>query len=151
MTNQFAKWAAIPLRAIVGFGFMAHGYAKLANGPEHFIGNLQLLGVPAPELMGWVTIMLELVGGAAVMVGAFVPLVSLPLAAILLVAAFTVHLQYGFSSIKLKEVTPAGAQFGPPGYEMDLLYLAALATLVLGGSGQLGIDDYLAKRNGRKI
>jgi hypothetical protein len=34
---------------------------------------------------------------------------------------------------------------------MDLLYLAALATLVLGGSGQLGIDDYLAKRNGRKI
>src|SRR5687768_17984544 len=29
----------------------------------------------------------------------------------------------------------AGAQFGPPGYEVNLLYLASLAALVLGGSG----------------
>jgi putative oxidoreductase len=45
-------------------------------------------------------------------------------------------LPYGFSSIKPREVTSAGPQFGPPGYETDLLYiaaLAALATLVVGG------------------
>lgn len=28
-------------------------------------------------------------------------------------------------------------QFGPPGYELNLLYLACLAALVLGGSGPL--------------
>jgi hypothetical protein len=39
---------------------------------------------------------------------------------------FTVHLPYGFSSIKLQTVTQAGAQFGQPGYETALLYLAAL-------------------------
>jgi uncharacterized membrane protein YphA (DoxX/SURF4 family) len=54
-------------------------------------------------------------------------------AAILLVAIFTVHLPYGFSSIKLQAVTAAGPQFGPPGFETDLLYLACLAALVLGG------------------
>ena len=56
------------------------------------------------------------------------------------------HLPYGFSSIKLQAVTAAGAQFGPPGYETDLLYLACLAALVLGGSGPLAIDGFLAKR-----
>jgi putative oxidoreductase len=75
-----------------------------------------------------------------------VPLVSLPMAAILLVAIFTVHLPYGFSSIKLMAVTASGAQFGPPGYECNLLYLACLLALVLGGSGPLAIDDLIRKR-----
>src|SRR5437868_2740605 len=52
---------------------------------------------------------------------------------------------YGFSSIKLQAVTAAGAQFGPPGFETDLLYLACLATLVLGGSGPLAIDGRSAE------
>jgi putative oxidoreductase len=142
---SITRWAPIPLRLIVGYGFMAHGFAKIMNGPEHFIAILKTLGVPAPELMGWFTIMVELVGGLAVLMGAFVRLLSLPMAAILLVAMFTVHLPYGFSSIKLRAVTAAGAQFGPPGYEVNLLYLACLATLVLGGSGPLTIAAVLAK------
>jgi putative oxidoreductase len=68
------------------------------------------------------------------------------MAAVLLVAMVTVHLPYGFSSIKLLAVTTAGAQFGPPGFETDLLYLACLAALVLGGSGPLAIDGLLAMR-----
>jgi putative oxidoreductase len=59
---------------------------------------------------------------------------------------FTVHLPYGFSSIKLEAVTAAGAQFGPPGYETNLLYLACLAALALGGSGPFAIDGLLLKR-----
>ncbi len=143
--SGIAHWVAIPLRLIVGYGFMAHGFAKIMNGPEHFIAILHTLGVPAPDLMGWLTILVELVGGFAVLMGAFVRVFSLPMAAILLVAMFTVHLPYGFSSIKLRAVTAAGAQFGPPGYEVDLLYLACLAALVLGGSGPLTIEAVLAK------
>ena len=67
------------------------------------------------------------------------------MAAVLLVAMITVHLPYGFSSIKLQAVTTAGARFGPPGFETDLLYLACLAALVLGGLGPLTIDGLLAK------
>lgn len=136
------RWAALPLRLIVGYGFVAHGYAKVMNGPERFAASLHALGVPAPHTMAWMTIGVELVGGAAVLAGAWIPLLSVPLAAILLVAAITVHLPYGFSSIKLREVTAAGPQFGPPGYETDLLYLAALATLVLGGSGPFSLDEW---------
>jgi putative oxidoreductase len=102
--------------------------------------------VPAPHFMAWSTILIEVIGGLAVLLGAFVALVSLPMAAVLLVAMFTVHLPYGFSSIKLMAVTAAGAQFGPPGYETNLLYLACLAALVLGGSGPLSIDDLIRKR-----
>jgi putative oxidoreductase len=138
------RWAAIPLRMIVGYGFMAHGYAKLVNGPDHFIGILHALSVPAPELLGWMTILTELAGGLAVLIGAFVPVVSVPMAAVLLVA-LTVHLPYGFSSIKLQSVTAAGPQFGQPGYETALLYLACLATLVMGGSGPLSVDGRHAR------
>jgi hypothetical protein len=96
--------------------------------------------------MGWLTIFVEIAGGLAVLLGALVPLASIPMAAVLLVAIVTVHLPYGFSSIKLQAVTAAGAQFGPPGFETNLLYLACLAALVLGGSGPLAIEGLLAKR-----
>lgn len=143
---QVARWAPIPLRLIVGGGFLQHGLAKLSRGPDAFATILQALGVPASHVMAWVTILIEVLGGLAVLAGAFVALVSLPMAALLVVAMFTVHLPYGFSSIKLMSVTAAGAQFGPPGYETDLLYLACLAALVLGGSGPLAIDGLIRGR-----
>src|SRR5947209_19168097 len=144
--SPIARWAPVPLRLIVGYGFMEHGFAKLARSLDAFPAILQALGVPAPHLMGWLTILVEILGGLAVLLGALVPLASIPMAAVLLVAMVTVHLPYGFSSIKLLAVTAAGAQFGPPGFETDLLYLACLTALVLGGSGPLAIDGLLAKR-----
>ena len=144
-------WWAVPLRVIVGYGFMAHGFAKLSRGPDAFAAVLFALGTPIPDVMAWATILVELLGGCAVLIGAFVSLASLPMAAVLLVAIFTVHLPFGFSSIKLVAVTRAGAQFGPPGYETALLYLACLAALVLGGPGPLAIDNLrrASRRTGR--
>jgi len=124
---------------------MEHGFAKLSKGPDVFAGILHALAVPAPHFMAWVTIVTELLGGLAILLGGFVSVVSLPMAALLLVAIFTVHLPYGFSSIKLIGVTPSGAQFGPVGYECSLLYLVCLAALVLGGPGPLAIDGLLRK------
>jgi putative oxidoreductase len=139
-------WYAIPLRLIVGFGFMQHGYAKLARGPDDFIAILHALGVPAASLAAWATIAVELVGGALILLGALVPLASLPMAAVLLTAIVTVHLPNGYSSIKLLSVDAAGAHFGQPGYETDLLYLAALIALSLGGAGPLSVDGLLQRR-----
>jgi putative oxidoreductase len=59
---------------------------------------------------------------------------------------FGVHLHYGFSSIKLMALSAAGAEFGPPGYELNLLYLAGLATLALAGSSPLSLDRLIASR-----
>lgn len=80
------------------------------------------------------------------MVGAFVAPLSVPLAVVMLTAMFTVHLQYGFSSVRLKAVTPAGAEFGPVGYEMNLLYIAALLALALAGPGTPSVDHWLRTR-----
>ena len=128
---------------------MEHGFAKLAKGPDAFANILQAMRVPGPHFMAWSTILVEILGGLAVILGAFVALASVPMAAVLLVAMFTVHLPYGFSSIKLRAITATGAQFGPPGYEVDLLYLACLAALVLGGPGPLAIDGLIRRR--RKV
>jgi len=141
------EWGAVLLRLMVGYGFMAHGLAKLSRGPEAFAVVLHGLGVPNPEVMAWITIVVELLGGFTVLIGAFVRVISVPLAVVLLVAIVTVHLPYGFSSIKLIAVTSAGPQFGPPGYEVDLLYLACLAALVMGGAGPFSVDRALARRN----
>lgn len=141
-------WALLPLRLIIGFGFMAHGYAKLSKGVDGFADILQVIGVPAPVLAAWTTLV-ELFGGLAVLAGAFIPLVSVPLVIVMLVALFTVHLPYGFSTIKLMAVTANGAQFGPPGYELNLLYIAGLLALVLGGASPLSIDGWLVRRKKR--
>ena len=143
-------WGGLPLRLIVGFGFMEHGYAKLARGPEVFVGILHALHMPAAPLLAWATILTELIGGFAVLAGALVPLVSIPMTIVLLVAIVTVHLPNGFSSIKLLAVTPAGAHFGQPGYETDLLYLACLGALVLGGSGPFAVDSFLLRRRSKQ-
>jgi putative oxidoreductase len=148
---QFAHWAPIPLRLIVGFGFMQHGFAKLARGPDAFAAILQALHVPVPHFMAWATILTEILGGFAVLLGSFVWLVSLPMTAVLLVAVFTVQLRYGFSSIKLLGVTPAGAQFGPPGYETNLLYIACLAALVMAGPGPFAVDGLLRAGGDRRL
>src|SRR5262249_29686483 len=136
--------------AIVGYGLMAHGFAKLSRGPDSFATILHALGVPIPHVMAWATVLVELFGGLAVLSGTFVVVASIPLAIVLLFAVLTVHLPYGFSSIKLVAVTTTGAQFGPPGYETNLLYIACLAALVIGGSGPASIDGLLARRLGNR-
>jgi len=97
--------------------------------------------------MAWVVTLVEIFGGLAILVGAFVTLMSIPLVVIHLVAMFGVHWQYGFSSVNTVGLTAAGPQFGPPGFEINLLYIAGLLALVLGGgAGALSVDRLLARR-----
>ena len=66
---QWANWYAIPLRIVVGLGFMQHGYAKLARGADSFTAILHALSMPMPSFLSWLTIAVELLGGLAVLVG----------------------------------------------------------------------------------
>ena len=95
--------------------------------------------------MAWLTIGVEILGGIAILFGGFISLVSIP-TILLAVAIVTVHLPYGFSTIKLMSVTAGRALFGPPGYECDLLYIACILTLVLSGPSPLSIDAYRLRK-----
>ena len=148
--NTARHWALLPLRAIVGYGFLAHGLAKWNRGPANFGKLLHVLGVPAPVPTAWLVTLLEIFGGLAILAGVLVALVSIPLVVSMLVAMFTVHLRYGFSSINTVGLTATGPVFGQPGYEIDLLYIACLLALALLGPGPLSLDAWL-RANGRHV
>src|SRR5262245_3117240 len=88
------QWAPLPLRLVIGYGFLAHGWAKLSRGPAGFARLLEQIGAPLPELTAWVSTFIEILGGLAILAGAFVAVVSVPLIVMMLVAMFTVHLRY---------------------------------------------------------
>jgi len=134
------------VRSIVGIGFIVHGWAKLIRGPAGFALLLGRIGVPVPWFTAWVATLAEIVGGAAVLLGAFVTAASVPLIAMMLVATFKIHLQYGFSSINTIGLASNGPRFGPPGYEVNLLYVASLVALILGGAGAVSFDEWRARR-----
>src|SRR5262245_46599526 len=141
-----SHWVPLPLRLIIGFGFMAHGWAKLSRGPSGFAKLLGQIGAPLPEATAWASTFVELLGGLAIFVGAFVEVVSIPLIVMMLVAMFTVHMRYGFRSVNTIGLTEDGPKFGPPGYEVNLLYIAGLISLLMGGAGSLSIDRVLLRK-----
>jgi putative oxidoreductase len=134
------RWTLLPLRLVIGIGFLAHGLAKWTRGPAKFGLLLQQAGVPFPFHTAWLVTLLEVFGGAALIVGFLVTLVSIPLALSMVGAIFTVQGRYGFSSVNTVGLTPSGPVFGPPGYEINLVYIAGLLALALSVPTALSID-----------
>lgn len=145
--KNYDQWTPLFLRLIIGFGFMVHGWAKLSKGsPVGFEQLLTQLGFPLPHLSAWIAALVEVFGGLAIFVGFAVGITAIPLICTMLVAMFTIHINYGFSSIKTIGLTPQGPLFGPPGYEINLLYIAGLVSLIFTGAGMYSVDSLLANR-----
>ena len=145
---MYRTWAPLPLRIILGIGFIYHGFPKLFSsaGHEGFVAMLQGIGVPAATLTAWIVAIVESLGGLALIAGAYVAVAAVPLAVNMLVALFTVHLPMGFSFMNITGMSETGPMFGMPGYEVNLLYIAGLVALILGGAGTLSIDEMRAAR-----
>ena len=137
---------AFVFKAIIGFGFMAHGWAKLSRGTAGFQKLLEQIHVPLPYLTSWLVPFIELFGGLAILIGAFVTIISIPLIITMIVAMLTVQINYGFSSVKTIGLTIHGPLFGPPGYEINLLYIASLISLMLTGAGAFSVDSFRGHR-----
>lgn len=135
--RHWNEWAPLPLRLVLGSGFVYHGFPKLFStvGHDKFVGMLQSIGVPAPDTMAWVIGIVEAGGGLALILGAWVAISAALLTIDMLVAMWTVHLLHSFSSTNITGVTEASPTFGTPGYEVNLLYIAGLLALFLGGAG----------------
>lgn len=147
--EDLSHYAPLVLRLAIGIGFVMHGWAKLSRGPDKFADVLAWMHVPWPHATAWLVTLIEIFGGIALLIGAFIMLVSLPLIAIHLVAMFGVHWQYGFSSVKTIGLDAHGPQFGPPGFEINLIYMAGLLAILLSGSAGAWSIDRLRERKDR--
>ena len=97
---------------ILGVGFIVHGWAKWQRGPAVFAELLEQARVPLPLVNAWLVTVLEIFGGLALLIGAFVAFVSIPLIISMVGAMFTVNIKYGFSAVKTLGITPEGPQLG---------------------------------------
>lgn len=127
-------WAMLPLRLALGVILVHAGVGKFRRGVGGFAAWLGELGVPLPRLAGPAVATLELVGGAMLLAGLFTSWVAIPLAASMAVATYV-------NAVKLR--LPFAGNEHAQGYELDILMVAALAALIVGGAGPLSLDAVL--------
>jgi putative oxidoreductase len=123
-----AAYGAFVLRVTLGVAALSHGLTKLlVFTPAGTVGFFGSLGYPA--WLAWAVMLIEIIGGAALLVGCYARIVALVQIPILL-GAVMVHL-------------PNGWMFAAPngGWEYPLFWAAALLTLVLVGPGAFAMRD----------
>jgi putative oxidoreductase len=109
---------------------------------------LSQIGITHPTMTLWIISLTSVLGGVALLTGAWIRTVSVPLAINVAAVLFLIHVPSGFDFVKLNAVTPQGPQFGMPGYEVSLLYMAGFLSLYLSGAGAYSVD---AAREGRRL
>jgi putative oxidoreductase len=136
---KLSSLAPVVLRVAVGVVMAAHGLQKLQGGPAEGFGQGMLggmLGLPAPELLGWLVTIAELVGGILLIFGLLTRLATIPLIAVLLGAIALVKADMGL-------IVDDGA-----GAELDLALLAGLVAVLLLGPGRPSLDHLLGIERG---
>ena len=125
--------ALLAIRLVMGPMLAWHGFKKIEGGVEQFVGTVDRLGFPLPELLARGVIAIELVGGICLALGLLTRLWGGLLTVQMLLIVFKVKWDVGL--------------FGPPGrgggFEIDLLYAAAGAALLLAGPGLAALDQLL--------
>ena len=105
------------------------------------IGFFQFLNIPLPAFTGWFILLLELVGGLALILGVAIRWLGLLFAIELIVAIVVYKLPMGITFI-----TTGQPQASDAGYEPDVALIAGMLALVVLGAGPLSIERNLMKR-----
>src|SRR4051794_7678836 len=131
--TRTAPYAAFILRVTLGIMFLAHAALKLfvftPAGTAQFFGSLGL-----PPALAYLTMLAEVLGGVALILGFYTRWAALALVPILLGAIVTVH-------------GPAGFFFNNPngGWEFLAFWIAALLAQALLGDGAYAVRSGSAK------
>jgi len=130
-------------RVALGLVLFPHGAQKLLGwfGGYGWSGTMAFftdtMRLPAP--LAFLIILAESLGAVGLVLGAGTRLAALGVAAVMVGAIFTTHLDVGFF------MNWSGAQRGE-GFEYHLLALALALPLVVRGGGALAVDGVLAAR-----
>lgn len=135
---QAQRYGPTLLRVIVGVVFFAHGAQKLfVYGLAGVAGSFEALGIPAPALAAAFATGVEVLGGAALILGLWTRYAAAALVFDMMGALVTVHIGAGF--------------FLPDGYEFVLTLMGASAALALSGAGALALDNVLGRRGSGEV
>jgi putative oxidoreductase len=131
----------VPVRIGTGIIFAAHGSQKLFGwfggyGLEGTAGWLESIGLGPGILMATLAGSAEFFGGLLLIIGLLVRPAALVLAATMVVAIVTVHLENGLFMAN-------------NGYEFGLALLAISVALVIRGAGSLSVDRVLQSKLAR--
>ncbi|MCF6742757.1 DoxX family protein [Blastococcus sp. KM273128] len=122
-------------RIAVGLVFVAHGWQKLGtSGIDGTAAFFDSVGVPAASAAAWFAALVELLGGAALVVGLAVPVAGLLLLVDMVGAFVFVH-------------AGAGLFVEQGGYELVLALGAASLVLAAVGAGRFSADHLLTGRS----
>jgi putative oxidoreductase len=137
------RWSPLPLRLLLGIGCIHHGWHNVIMVDERqaFTWMLRDIGAGHPLLLLAVISAVSFTGGLALLTGAYVRLACIPLAVNVSAILLFIHAPSGFDFVKLTAVTVQGPQYGMPGYEVSLLYLAGLLSLFFSGAGPFSLDS----------
>jgi putative oxidoreductase len=131
--SNWKPWGPTLLRVVVGIIFLAHGWQKVFTFGFHgVVGFFSKLGIPLPGVFGYIIPVVELVGGAALVLGAGTRVAAVLLACDMVGAIAFVHAKNGF--------------FMPMGIEFALTLLAANLSLLLTGAGAASVDGVIAPK-----
>lgn len=124
-------WALLPLRIGVGVVFLVHGIQKLQWGNAAVTQYFAKVGIPLASFWAPVVTWVELLCGAALLIGLLTRYAALLLAVEMVVAILKVHLPEGFF-----------ISSNDYGYEFALVLLGATLTLLFAGGGRPSVDQY---------
>jgi len=136
------------LRVILGAIFVYHGFGKL-TGIEQTAGFFGAVGIPAAGLAAWTVALLEFFGGLALVMGTLARPAAALLVPVMIGAIVTVHAPSGFANTNIVGMSESGPVFGMPGWEFNLILIAALMAIALGGAGRAALDPAAASAVGR--
>ncbi|MAF50063.1 MAG: DoxX family protein [Rhodospirillales bacterium] len=130
------------LRIAMGAWYIPHGWVKIIGGGVAkyndagalvggTAGFMAKMNFPIPEVLAWYIGLLELVGGALLVLGLLTRLVAIQYVGFMLVAAIFVHKANWFWTGR--------------GMEMPLLLLVIAVVLFIRGGGNLSIDKSMSK------
>jgi putative oxidoreductase len=131
-----AEWGLFVLRAVVGIIFLMHGIPKLTGGVGQVAEGFAGLGIPMPLLAAWFITLLEIVGGASLILGLFTEIWNVLFIAEMATGIALIHWEQGFYV-----VGP-----GQGGYEFNLLLIAANLCLLLAGPGAVATQGGRRRR-----
>lgn len=132
MNHQVLRDATLfVVRLVLGISAIAHGFQSCfqrgMSGPMGTVEIFRAANVPAPQVIAYLTTVVEMLGGALLITGLLATAAAGALAIVAALKFYFFHLPYGFFA-------------ADNGVELPLLVFVCCLTIVVFGAGRASLD-----------